>query len=918
MSLTPRYIQFRRGPNSGAAVDPVLLEAEPGYDTEAKALKIGDGVTPWSQLPVLGAEIAAGQIAAAIAAAQSTEADRLQTGIDRAQASQSADRADAARVAAETAKDAAETAAGRVDLGALDDAVQATAQDRVLAQAAAVSAGTGANRAEAARDAAFANADVFPDIATGRAAVADGGQFMVLVGDEIIRYRRDSSTTQTEMARYPAASNVAAVAARETGYIAPPSASSALYRIERVEVFQSVNGAAITLPTLFCVREMGRDAVSNGRFRMRFASFDGTSTFVQVLREGGAGHNGTFLPVPAGSFEGRRWIDLVTLNTDLGVPSGRVVGRALVNFGGGEVFGTYAGTILYSVGGLYPVLVQNGPQFSNDAAEVANSALALTDDHKLPFDDSVTATAIRRLVRDVRLYNADPTHQYVISVLAVETFSTPLTRFRMTIRDITAGVDVCTVARTVSSQPGFAAFKATLQSPVKLTSSGLSPAVNTGVYAVVHLDWSAVSNFFSFGSNTYTLAGISPERVYADDDIADYLDSDHVHEVITVGASGADYTTLRAAVESTYSWITGATPVSSAPICDRACYHHRVLIRLIDDATYNATFLQIPEWVEIQGNGYGRTFIGRESTDPDAMLEMHLCGKLRDLTIISATHPEYCIHSDDFNRNATGGAAQNRFIRQSFKRIRMQGAAGHSGFLFGGGLSAGQHILMDDVIGEHADATVTAAAFFWHNTGPTISTPSLNVGVRPSLIEMRGCGSPDHNGIYLQTLHTAGICVLSLTDCEFNRVIHEIPAGEVTASGRARIGWEITGQHRGAWVNIDGDADSFTLEWAPVASLRRRARNSTGFAIPKGRFVRFTGTGTVALCAANERPDAWTIAAIANGADGDVILTRRIDRAYIEAAAAGSGEWGIATAGTLDYSAAIKLGRTVGGIVLVY
>ena len=546
------------------------------------------------------------------------------------------------------------------------------------------------------------------------------------------------------------------------------------------------------------------------------------------------------------------------------------------------------------------------------------TTLALSADSKLPFADSVTATPIRSLVRDVRLYNADPTHQYVFSVLTVETFAIPLTRFRATIRDITAGVDVCTVARSVSSQPGWASFVATLSSPVKLTSSGLSPASTTGIYAVVELDWSAVSNFFSFGSNTYTLAGISPERVYTDDDISDYLDSDHVHEVITVGASGADFTTLRAAVESTYSWVTGASPVLSAPICDRACYHHRVLIRLIDDATYNATFLLIPEWVEIQGNGYERTFIERENTNPDAMLEMHLSGKLRDLTIISATNPEYAIHSDDFNRNANGGAAQNRFIRQSFKRIRMRGAAGHTGFLFGGGLSAGQHILMDDVIGEHADATTTTAAFFWHNTGPTLSTPALNVGVRPSLIEMRGCSSPNYNGIYLQTLHAAGISVLSLTDCEFNRIQHEIPAGEVSGSGRARIQWEITGRYPGAWINSDGNADSFTLEWAPVAAPRRRARNSTGTAIPKGRFVRFAGTGTIALCGANERPEAWTIAEIANGADGDVILTRRIDDAYIDVAETGSGEWGITTAGTLDYAAATKLGRTVGGIVEVY
>jgi len=65
--------------------------------------------------------------------------------------------------------------------------------------------------AETARDAAFANANVYADIATGRAAVADGAQFMVAGASEIIRYRRDSSTTQTELARYPTAAAVHAL-----------------------------------------------------------------------------------------------------------------------------------------------------------------------------------------------------------------------------------------------------------------------------------------------------------------------------------------------------------------------------------------------------------------------------------------------------------------------------------------------------------------------------------------------------------------------------------------------------------------------------------------------------------------------------------------------------------------------------------
>lgn len=135
----------------------------------------------------------------------------------------------AARDQAQGFAEAAETSASRVDLGALDAAVEDTGDDRTQTgldalATAADAAATAADRvqtgldvvaAASARDAAFVNADVYADIATGRAAVADGGQFQVVSGDEIIRYRRDTSTTQTEVARYPGASFVDDLAGRE-------------------------------------------------------------------------------------------------------------------------------------------------------------------------------------------------------------------------------------------------------------------------------------------------------------------------------------------------------------------------------------------------------------------------------------------------------------------------------------------------------------------------------------------------------------------------------------------------------------------------------------------------------------------------------------------------------------------------------
>uniref|UniRef100_UPI00258AB3C9 hypothetical protein n=1 Tax=Acidiphilium sp. TaxID=527 RepID=UPI00258AB3C9 len=82
------------------------------------------------------------------------------------------------------ARDRAEAAADRVDLGALDAAVQATADDALATGFDREQTGLDVLAAEAARDAAFVNADVYADIETGRAAVADGGQFQVVTGDQ--------------------------------------------------------------------------------------------------------------------------------------------------------------------------------------------------------------------------------------------------------------------------------------------------------------------------------------------------------------------------------------------------------------------------------------------------------------------------------------------------------------------------------------------------------------------------------------------------------------------------------------------------------------------------------------------------------------------------------------------------------------
>ena len=45
-------IQFRRGSTAEwTSINPILRDGEPGWDKTVKKFKVGDGLTPWVDLP---------------------------------------------------------------------------------------------------------------------------------------------------------------------------------------------------------------------------------------------------------------------------------------------------------------------------------------------------------------------------------------------------------------------------------------------------------------------------------------------------------------------------------------------------------------------------------------------------------------------------------------------------------------------------------------------------------------------------------------------------------------------------------------------------------------------------------------------------------------------------------------------------
>jgi len=104
----------------------------------------------------------------------------------------------------------------------------------------------------------------------------------------------------------------------------------------------------------------------------------------------------------------------------------------------------------------------------------------------------------------------------------------------------------------------------------------------------------------------------------------------------------------------------------------------------------------------------------------------------------------------------------------------------------------------------------------------------------------------------------------------------------------------------------------------PDTGFSRRVLNSTGSTLTKGCFVRFNAAGTIVAAGVGERPDGWIFRDILNGSSGTVVTTKRIAQEYITGASASTGEWGLSAGGVIDYGAATKLGRTIGGIVTVW
>lgn len=92
------------------------------------------------------------------------------------------------------------------EANAIGEAVEATEADAAQTSADRIAVAADRVLTEAARDAAFGDANIYADTAAGLADTTEGDQFAVLAGDESVRYQHDAGPVATEVARYPLSS----------------------------------------------------------------------------------------------------------------------------------------------------------------------------------------------------------------------------------------------------------------------------------------------------------------------------------------------------------------------------------------------------------------------------------------------------------------------------------------------------------------------------------------------------------------------------------------------------------------------------------------------------------------------------------------------------------------------------------------
>ena len=431
----------------------------------------------------------------------------------------------------------------------------------------------------------------------------------------------------------------------------------------------------------------------------------------------------------------------------------------------------------------------------------------------------------------------------------------------------------------------------------------------SGELVFLELDWSVLTGAIDGPFSNMTRGGIHPDCLHSFASCRWWAENPIWHDRVYIGPTRT-YTTLAAALAAQ----------------TRPCHPYHSVLFVFDENTTDyvtTTTTTLPNFTGLQGPGmYAVAGLKNSSTaSTNAVLDRNSSTHVFDLRITSDTGDgtpgsgQYCIHHDPVNNYIYGSDAggQTWGVLGGMENVLLVGGVNNDAPLYGSGKNSGLIEVWDNVQDECLHPTRSTAPYFAHDTKPEASSGGIYAAnsrhLLPATWIMRNCSSQaiGYAAVQLASLGSGAEVPFNLVldNCDFNLITQTLSAGTVHA-------WQVSGVHDGA-ILLTGGTPPF-----PNMGKLRSVTNSTGSSIPAGRAVKYSGARTISLCGLGEKPDGWTVAAIANGAIGEINTAKSIATAYLDGATASTGAWGLDATGAIDYAAATKLGRTMNGVVTVW
>jgi len=419
-----------------------------------------------------------------------------------------------------------------------------------------------------------------------------------------------------------------------------------------------------------------------------------------------------------------------------------------------------------------------------------------------PFADGVTLSDnLRNRVRELYVFDAYHT-DYSLETFIIEVNGLKK-RLRVVVRDNVAGVTACSESWSSADGATVADFVATLPEWLVLTDFLVSPSANKRrCLAHLRLDLSGITDVFSNLGSSSVL--IHPDNIFTKDRQGNYLRDDTADVVITVGASGQDYTTYDDAYAALTSGNFGTTNINGQPVSNEASYKRRVRIFLTDAATYTHTKPVTPNFVEIDGVPGAELYCASPSTAGG--LEMHGTGKIRNIRVRVGSTSKYALHMDDVNRCVTANG-QFTFQRKLLEGVTLVNPAGSTVQVLGGGISSGEQWILRGVNAINLNAAATAAAIGVHNMGVVTSVPGSIASPYSASVIVEGGSSPNLLGLDFYSVAGGPTNNLILGNANFPMIRNGCNIADVDAPdlARSRYVWNIVGLYDGPVFFEDGN-----------------------------------------------------------------------------------------------------------------